>query len=203
MPAIKQKYILDLLDIFDRAFAGKNKELRSQLRPLLSDPGVKENIGREVIVKIQERTESGIDKNNKGFKKPYSKSYARSLVFKIYGKSPSDVNLKLTGEMLANMQQNVSNGPKIVIDFASDQQNAKADGHIRGGGRNNSLPVRDFFGLPAKEEEKIVKEVVESVSRSGVVLNIGDFIDQTESAQVTGKIGEVQEVNFSDFLFEE
>jgi len=178
MPAIKQRYRIDLAEAFDRAFSNRSREFRDQLRPLINDPSVKSNIGREVVRLIRERTESGVDKNNKDFKpSTYSKGYQQSLQFKIYGKSASEVNLKLTGQMLANMQSNaLSSSPSIVVDFASDLQNAKADGHIRGGGRNNTLPVRDFFGLPKKEEERIVREVVNEAYRSGGLVDIADFI---------------------------
>jgi hypothetical protein len=116
---------------------------------------VKREFGNKVIDEIIKRTDKSIDKHNVGFVK-YSKFYKNSDAFKIHGKS-SKVNLKLTGEMRADMSVTGVTATAVKISFPNPEQNKKADGHIRGLG---SLPIRDFFGLPQTDLENLMKKTV-------------------------------------------
>jgi hypothetical protein len=118
-------------------------------------------IASEIIDKIVERTQKGIDKNGKGFA-PYSKEYINSLNFKIGGKSKGKVNLTLSGDMLAALALLDTSKKKITIGYEKGTlENDIADGNIRGTygkSRAKSSQARDFLGLSDKELGDILKK---------------------------------------------
>jgi hypothetical protein len=129
------------------------------ITPLFSERSFKQELGKRFIDEIVKRTESGIDKNGKSFK-AYDADYRKSITFKIYKGNQRRVDLHLSGEMLASMDVTKITRTGLVLGFVSDDQEAKAHGHINGGGFNNSLPVRDFFGLPVEIQGKILAGTV-------------------------------------------
>jgi len=182
--ASKLRYKLNLVEIFNRAYAGTELDRKNQLRGFLSEPSVKLNYGQAVIDRIVERTESSIDKKGDSFP-GYSQSYKDSLVFQIYGKS-GKVNLTLTGAMLSNMIPR----PKVVkrevvIEFLSKLQNDKAHGHTTGA--TGRLPVRDFFGLPPEEEEAILKRIIKDAASTNIIGFAEEFL---RDGAVRGRVGD-------------
>lgn len=130
----------------------------------LSGHGLNEDQRHEVadlvIERIVNRTDQGIDKDGKRFP-AYSKSYKESLDFKIAGKGP--VNLQLSGDMLAAIEALEVTSRSATIGFEKgSEENAKADGNIRGT-YGNSIPIkgkaRDFLGISEKDLLKIIKLV--------------------------------------------
>jgi len=120
----------------------------------LSDrPALKEAIAQQIIDRIVERTESGIDRHNRGFKS-YSGQYVESDEFQAFGKREGQVNLTLTGNMLGLLDVKEISGNKIVIGWDEPEEAEKAHGHISG----NVGKKRDFLGLPVSEIEKIREE---------------------------------------------
>lgn len=163
------QYRINLLTLFNEAYG--DNPAKEKIRPLLSNENFKGSFGKKVISKIQERTLSGIDKNGKPFK-GYSEAYMKSLVFKIYQKS-SQVNMKLSGEMLASMK--VADGDQrtyVLIEFIDDHNKNKAHGHITG--RLGKSTMRDFFGLPKDEEIKLLKETVKAYQQDNLI-NLLDY----------------------------
>lgn len=172
--APKVKYRIDLVSTFDKAFASKGPAIRSKLRPLISNYDVRREIGRQAVDRIIERTRSeNIDKNNKPFP-GYSKGYTESLPFEIYGKG-SQVDLTLTGEMLASMVVKSDSRQYVDIVMADVANNDKAHGNITGsyGRTPKKSKARDFLGLPPDEENEIVRDVVSKASSSLVDVAIG------------------------------
>jgi hypothetical protein len=168
----KVTYKLDLVKIFNRAFAGTELQKKNVLRGFISEPSVKLNYGRSVIDKIKERTQSGIDKNDEPFEE-YSESYKESDKFEIFGKSEGDVNLTMSGEMLASMIPVAKTfGREITIEFTPDQNN-KAHGHVKG---SNILPKRDFFGLPPDEEAALMKRIVTDAAANNLIGIAEEFL---------------------------
>ena len=95
------------------------------------------SVSESLIVGIIKRTQSGKDKNKKGFK-AYSKNYSKT------GK----VNLTDRGTMLHSItRKKIKNG--IRLFFGSANENAKAHG-------NQVKYGRKFFGLD-KEQKKLIK----------------------------------------------
>jgi hypothetical protein len=115
-----------------------------------------ERVGRAIVAQIERRTAKGIDKNGQPFV-PYSDEYRESLEFRIARKTDT-VNLRLSGEMLGDLGVlgvNSSTG-EILIGFEDSEQQAKAHGHITGGG---TVPKRDFLGVSAEELATIVSKI--------------------------------------------
>ena len=161
----KVKYKLDLLNIFDRAFADKDSKLKAKMRGTLSSALFMQKFGEEIIDTIVKRTLKGIDKNDIPFL-PYSKAYMDSIEFKIYNKK-TNVNLRLSGQMLSSMK--VSKGSYEVTVWIPDEfNNAKAYGHIKGS------KVRDFLGLPKDDEAKAMRAVFKRLG-SDTIENLIDF----------------------------
>lgn len=148
-------YKINLLKTFDDAYSSSSEELRSKLRPVLSQSDFKQVYGSKVVDRIVERTLDNKDKNGKTLG-VYSKSYKESLVFQIYNKS-NPVNLQLTGEMLSSLES-VSSRYSITIQLADEENKAKAHGHING--LMGKARKRDFLGLPSGEEQAILKETI-------------------------------------------
>jgi hypothetical protein len=157
-----------------------NKRIVKALTPLLKKPDIKKEIGRRIIDAIKERTQSGLDKNEKEFKK-YSKDYIKSPIFKIWGKSASNVNLLLTGDMQANIDVVKVTGNTVEIGFTDSLEEAKAEGHIKGA---NYLPVRNFWGLPnASALELIMLDVINEHQTNTLESQI-EFISEAESKDI-------------------
>jgi len=123
----------------------------------------KDEVADLIIERIVNRTDQGKDKQGKRFP-GYSKSYKESLDFKVAGKGKT-VDLQLSGDMLAalaHLKKHDTNR-SIVVGFENgSEENAKADGNIRGTyGKPTPDPkkARDFLGITETELSKIVKFV--------------------------------------------
>jgi hypothetical protein len=187
----KVKYEIDLIKVLNRL--DKPSAVKDKLRGLMRSRLFKQKFGERVIDRIAHRTEKKrIDKKNKPFLAPYSTMYQQSDEFKIYNKSKSIVNLKLTGEMLASMRLGKAGGTRIRVQMADEDNAAKAHGHINGIKRrvNQRAKVktkrgkvirprtkkikRDFFGLPKEDEAKILNETIRQFNRE-TIENLIDF----------------------------
>lgn len=117
------------------------------------DEAIATQFAQSIMDKIIERTKSGIDKNGRPFKR-YSKNYIKSLAFKAFNKDAGEVNLTLSGAMLGTMDVLSATSREIEIGWTDDLENAKANNHITG----DTVPKRDFLGLPDKEIQKIADQ---------------------------------------------
>jgi hypothetical protein len=149
----KQRF--DLMDLL-RDTQPKTKQ--KALTPFVRNDRIKREYGRRLVNEIEKNTLRGRDKNDKSMtaNTPYSKAYKESLEFKVHGKT-SRVNMRLSGQMLASMAVTSTDATSVTIGFLSKEQEKKARRHINGVGK---LPVRDFFGLPKKDQIRIFKTVV-------------------------------------------
>lgn len=176
--AAKIKLSIDVVRLYNSGQS--NAATRRAVAPILSNDFFRREFGRRVIEEIKNRTQrDNIDKDGRTFKK-YSKSYKESLAFQVYGKS-STVNLTLSGEMLANMDVVGTPARSVVIAFPSQEQNDKAHGHVFGGGFRSALPVRDFFGLPEKDQCKILNKTIKDFNADAEIF----FDIPPVSAQIT------------------
>lgn len=116
-------------------------------------------IAEEVLAHIRKRTAKGKDKDGNQFPR-YSKEYTASLDFKNAGKSPGQVNLRLSGDMLAAMEELNNRKGSVTIGFEGGTgENARAEGNIRGTygkQRGNSAQARDFLGLTEEALQQIL-----------------------------------------------
>jgi hypothetical protein len=117
-------------------------------------------IADAVIEYIKDKTANGENWKGKKFPK-YSKEYIESLDFKIAGKSSGDVNLTLSGDMLAAMKLLDIKEKSIEIGYDKNtEENSRAEGNILGsyGGEPNPKKARDFLGIDPKVYAKIISE---------------------------------------------
>lgn len=108
----------------------------------------RELVARLIIEKIQDNTSKGLDRNGRRFK-PYSKDYINSLDFKNAGKSSSNINLELTGDMLISLQLIMHSQGSITIGYPSGSSIAgQVEGNVLGsyGGVENPAKARPFIG---------------------------------------------------------
>ena len=122
--------------------------------PIQLDQQARVDIGNRVVDFIRQRTEKGLDKNNRPFK-GYSTSYIESLDFKNAGKSRT-VDLQLSGDMLTDLDIISTTTPGfITIGYeAGTEENNRAAWQ-----RNNTrpnFPKRDFLGIAQKDLDRIV-----------------------------------------------
>ena len=150
----------------------------------LSDD-VKEEIGQAFIDRIVERSEKGRDVNGASLR-AYSNSYKESEDFARFGKSASQRNMTLTGEMLESIDISVS-GDTLDIEIDDNTQAAKAHGNITGKEGEWRLK-RDFFGVTNAEVRKIAREIkdkyqgdLDVTNQSRVLLNA--FVERQQGTQ--------------------
>lgn len=120
------------------------------------DAGERRAIGNEIIDYIRQRTEQGEGIGGEDFG-TYSQSYQQSPEFEVAGKSPSPINLTLTGDMMDTLQViDVSVPGRIEIGFPggtpeNDRSVWMADkGYAFLGLTESELDeVLSFFGNPS------------------------------------------------------
>jgi hypothetical protein len=132
-------------------------------------------IGEALAEKIRERAESGkgLDFKDDGtartvaLKSPYSKTYAESLDFNAAGKSRGEVNMTLTGDMLASIQVEDRGKGKIAVFIDGETEVLKAYNHITG----DTVPRRPFFGVSKTDVRSVLadfeSEIEERLAREG------------------------------------
>lgn len=117
-----------------------------------------------IIEHIFDRTDRGLDKNNKPFP-GYSKEYMDSLDYKIAKGTKKKVNLQLSGDMLAAITLLNHKKRRLVIGFeAGTEENDKAEGNILGTyGQPSPIPgkKRDFLGLKAAKLKELLEYVTD------------------------------------------
>jgi hypothetical protein len=125
---------------------------------LSGNDALKQVIGQALIDRIIDRTESNKDVNGRALKK-YSKEYVASDDFKAFGKSESDVNMTLTGNMLGTLDIVDASGSKVKIGWNDAVENAKAYNHNVG----DTVSKRAFFGVTKQDIESIKREFASRV----------------------------------------
>ena len=121
-------------------------------------------IGEAIIELITNRTLDGISmkftSDGRGIpgelKRPYSDSYSNSKEFKEAGKNRNEVNLQLTGEMLASMKVKNATSKSVTIGITDSLNKKKTHGHTNGIDRTN-VPPRPYFGISKKELRSLVQ----------------------------------------------
>jgi phage gpG-like protein len=128
-------------------------------------------IGQAIIDYMDERVDDGKGLGEVKLKSPYSDSYAESLDFKAAGKSKSDVNMKLSGDMMGSIDLLKVDGSKLTIGIDDPDQAIKAYGHQTGfeGHPHIKGPKRPFFGVtPDEIKKKILPEFKDEIKAKRV-----------------------------------
>lgn len=167
-------------------------------------PNEREAIAEDIVNTIVKRTTNqSKDKWGDPFPK-YSKQYKNSLDFKIAGKS-SKVNLKLSGDMLTALDLlNHKNGELNIGFEKGSEENARADGNIRGtygGSTARPSKARDFLGINMDELRKILKKYpLEKISAKTRLLEIKKKAKEISRAAISKENVEV--TFFNKFISE-
>jgi hypothetical protein len=139
-------------------------------------------IGEDIVNFIIDRTrKKGLDKNNDPLPAPYSNDYAKSLDFKIAGKSKNKVDLTLTGEMLDLLNVINVSSDKIEIGYEEDDEFiGKVEGNIKGsyGGSPRKSLARDFLGIHEDDLKKILKRYVSRSEKKEIEENYSSIVSQ-------------------------
>lgn len=137
-------------------------------------PAIADLIIDEIIVRTEQGV--GVSHVNKdtGVGRPkqfpgYSDEYADSLDFKLAGKSKSEVDLTLTGEMLGSIELLSSNrrAKTITVGYqAGTEENAKAEGNqlgTYGKPKPDRKKARPFLGLTREQLAGVLDEFKKTV----------------------------------------
>jgi hypothetical protein len=151
-------------------------------------PELKASITQALIDKIVSRTEAGdgmkFSASGQGrptkLKSPYSDAYENSLEFQAAGKSKTEINMTLTGDMLASLTDGGGKGNKIKISVLEDQV-PKAYNHIVG----DTVPERPWFGVSKDEVEETLADYADEIfnmreDTDSKKLRLIDFINEDD-----------------------
>lgn len=109
--------------------------------------GQREQIGLDICNFIRQRTDDNLDAYGKRFPN-YTKGYAKTIDFKIAGKSINDPDLRLSGDMLRDLRV-LSHGPGFVkIGFTSGTDENDKAAWVSG--------KRPFLGIQPKDLNRIL-----------------------------------------------
>jgi len=161
-------------------------------------PAERKAITEDVVAFIRQRTDKGIDRNNKSFPK-YSKAYMKSNEFKEAGKS-SKVNLKLSHDMMSALKALPSNSGSITYGYEKGSPEiGKVDGNVRGtyGQRVSTSKKRDFLGISRGDLSNIlkkypIKDREKSKSRAALINAISELSDKQAKKLAVDMVAEDQ-----------
>jgi hypothetical protein len=128
--------------------------------PISLDPVLQREIAQATIDYIKNRVEDeNLGLGRKALKSPYSKSYQESLDFDAAGKSASNVNMILSGDMMGSIDV-LEEGETVKIGIDNPAVMPRAYGHQSGfkGHPNPKMSQykREFFGVTDDEIKKFV-----------------------------------------------
>lgn len=160
-------------------------------------PIEREALALEILDFIRIRTkEKNLDKNNRPFP-GYSKSYVKSLDFKIAGKSKGRIDLTLSGDMLGALDLLGHKKGELVLGFENGTpENARADGNIRGTyGKPKGDPskARDFLGITPKDLTSLLKNYPKQKDNSAYAESVINVAKDRANVEIDGDFDEDEE----------
>lgn len=160
---------VNLTKLFNSSFENKSNSFKRELRSIISTRDFVRDFKTRMIRTMRDNTrQKSLDKNGEPLKaykdNGDGKSYKDSEVFKVL-KGSTKVNLTLSGEMLESIE-GIKKGDEIVFQMKGSRNKNIAHGHING---SNNLPVRDFLGIPEKEQKEIMRELIKFYSERNQV----------------------------------
>lgn len=166
---------------------------------LSQDESLANDIGDAVVEFIEKRSNDGKGIGGKKLKSPYSKAYTKTTEFEVAGKSPTEINMRLTGEMIDSIDVLDFDGQVLTVGIEGDQA-PKAHGHMTG--KNGEVPSmkREFFGLTETEFKTITEKFADRIDQlKAAPTRVEDLVTPQENQAINdffGKIGDL-------FSFEE
>jgi hypothetical protein len=139
---------------------------------LSQDPELTREIQQATIDYMLGRISEGKGIGGKALRSPYSKTYQASQDFEAAGKSATDVNMELSGDMLGTIDiiKESNNGAKFTFGINDPTEAIKAYGHQTGFKGHPTIPQgkykREFFGVFEKElKENVLSQFQEDIDR--------------------------------------
>lgn len=203
MASYNPTFQINLNSLFDSSFKGKSTEQRRELKKVIKRNEFKAKFKERIIRTIRDNTRVKSKDKDGDRLKGYSKEYKESEEFQVL-KGSTKVNLTLTGEMLESIE-GINRGDNVVFQFKRQRNKDIAHGHING---SNNLPVRDFFGMPQKQQESIMRDLVKfyqtrnqifenaEIKPESVNLEASKVETFREETSLAGDIFEALEVGF-------
>lgn len=154
-------------------------------------------IAQKVIDHIVKRTQEGKDISGKNLAK-YHPDYIASAEFELAGKSKDEVNMTLTGNMLAQLDL-LSDSPNTIrIGWEDTEEILKAYNHNVG----DTVTKRPFFGITPKEAKEVILEEfdkdIESLKRGNDNRKtIGDILGDAFKTRAVDTVDNL-EIRFID-----
>lgn len=169
-----------------------DSEFEVQIDPNYSAE-VREAIAAEIISFVRQRTLGRKDVNGRTFKK-YTTEYTKSVDFKAAGKNKNNVNLTLSGDMLAYLELIKNQKGKLVLGYGDgNPQAGKAEGNQIGsyGKSADASKARPFLGIRQEDLARILKKYPiddpRSELRADAVLKAQEDVDEfANKIQVEG-----------------
>ncbi len=124
-----------------------------------NEPRIVQEFGQAVLDTIIERTEAGRDVNGRSFRS-YDPDYIESEDFDEFGKSPNEVNMTQTGDMMDSIDFTTS-GSTVKVAVGAGVDTLKAYNHNVG----DTLPKREFFGVNQSELASIKRRFRDDIAR--------------------------------------
>lgn len=149
-------------------------DLKKDLGGEVESASARRLIAEDLIQSIINRSTDGIGVTKSGseYKLPkYSKDYIDSLEFKAYGKTPSEINLQLTGTMLDSIEVLESTPDKIKIGIVGEEA-PKAYNHQTG----DTVPKRSFIGATKEDLSKLKSEYSDEIGPKSAI-TVNDILD--------------------------
>ena len=166
---------------------------------LSQDETLAAEIGQDIVDFITKRSNDGKGIGGKKLKSPYSKAYTKTTDFEVAGKSATDINMRLTGDMIDSIDVLDFDGQVLTVGIEGDQA-PKAHGHMTG--KNGEVPAmkREFFGLTEKELEGITKNYADRIEQlKDAPTRAEDLLTPEENAAVNNAFQTIGDL----FTFEE
>lgn len=157
------------------------------------DEALAMSIGADLVERIVDITESGRSPKGASFKK-YDEDYIESEEFKAAGKSSSEVNLTLYGDMLAQLEPIRVEGGRVILGWNDTTQQKKAYAHMTGFKGHPTIkngPRREFLAVTQGMLDDIRERYIDQIKRpdeqqSSFVLSALEIFNRTrESDQQT------------------
>jgi len=157
--------------------------------PIVKQHSVSKEIGEKVVDAILKNTLGGNDRHGKPFVK-YSEAYKKSLIFKIYKGGKRKPDLKLTGNMQADLAVINATDSTVTVGFTDAEESEKAKGHITGA---NYLPRRDFFGLKSEELKDIMLQTIKEYE-ANAIFDIDEIVREAAPRMQTEDYQDIREL---------
>lgn len=155
------------------------------------DESTIKKIGQSIVDYTRKRAADNKGIGGKALRSPYSKEYSKSEEFKHAGKSASDVNMKLHGDMLSSIDVLDVYDGNLIVGIEGDQA-PKAHGHMTGKMGQVPKMKRQFFGLTRSELDSILSKHKSDIESASPAANtFGSLFNERATQEPTTNVNKI------------